>query len=197
MEQRGKMRVLIGCEFSGRVREAFKNQGHDAYSCDLLETEIAGNHFQKDVREVLNLGWDLMIAHPPCTYLCNSGVRWLYRGLSKDNKRWIKMEEAAEFFKLLLNCNIPKICVENPIPHKHAAKLIGCKYDQIIQPWEHGHPETKATCLWLKGLPLLKPSNIVDGREQKVWKSPDSKGRWKKRSRTYQGIAEAFAAQWG
>lgn len=198
------MRVLVACEFSGRVREAFREAGHDAYSCDLLETEIPGNHFQCDVIEVLDRKWDLLIAHPPCTYLCNSGVRWLYTGEKhwnthkvKDTSRWTHMLKAAGFFRMLLNCKVPHICVENPIPHQHAMKIIGESYSQIIQPWQFGHPETKATCLWLKGLPLLRPTQIVGGRENRIHKAPDSKDRWKRRSRTYLGIAKALAEQYG
>lgn len=196
------MRVLVGCEFSGIVREAFKAAGHDAWSCDLLDTEIPGQHIKDDVLNHLNDGWDLAIFHPPCTYLCNSGVRWLTIGYKNGfpvfhNQRLKNMDEASDFFKTLLNAPIKHICVENPIPHQYAIDNIGRKYDQIIQPWEHGHGETKATCLWLKNLPLLVPSNIVDGRQAKVWKSPDSKDRWKRRSRTYAGIGKAFATQWG
>lgn len=192
------MKVLIACEFSGIVRESFKAKGHDALSCDLLETEIPGNHFQGDIREVLGEKWDLMIAHPPCTYLSNSGVRWLYnKDKTKNLDRWKKLAEASEFFKLCLNAPINKIAVENPIQHKHARDLIGVKYTQIIQPWQFGHGETKATCLWLKNLTKLTPTNVVSGREQRLhWLSP-SENRWKERSRTYEGIAKAMAEQWG
>lgn len=205
------MRVLVACEFSGRVREAFKAAGHDAWSCDLLDTEIPGQHYKCDVFDVIcgknKQHWDLMIAHPPCTYLCNSGVRWLYKGETfsylnpndriLDTKRWGKMFDAAIFLGFLLKCGIKHICVENPIPHKYAYDLIGRKYDQIIQPWQFGHPETKATCLWLKDLPKLRPTQIVGGRENKIHKAPDSKDRWKRRSRTYEGIAKALAEQYG
>lgn len=190
------MRVLIACEFSGTVREAFKAKGHDAWSCDLLETEIPGQHIVGDVLEILNDGWDLMIAHPPCTYLCNSGVSWLH----KDESRWDKMQKAAVFFKRLIfpsTSKIRRICIENPIMHKYAKEIIGVKQDQIIQPWQFGHGETKATCLWLKGLPKLQPTNIVEGREQRLHRLPPSPDRWKLRSKTYQGIAEAMAEQWG
>lgn len=196
------MNVLVACEFSGVVRDAFAAKGHNAWSCDLLPTEKPGNHFQCDVREILNNGWDLMIAHPPCTYLCNSGVRWL-----KGNPlRFEKMLDAAQFFITLYSWSeyIPKICIENPIPHKHA-KLPG--YTQIIQPWQFGHGEKKATALWLKGLPKLISYSSVDlfndkvthvaGREARIHKMPPSENRWKDRSRTYQGIAEAMAEQWG
>ncbi len=195
------MRVLIACEFSGIVRDAFQARGHDAWSCDLLPTEKYGAHWQGDVRELLIPKWDLMIAHPPCTYLCNSGVRWLYfkRGgiVYKDIERWDKMQEAAEFFRVLSEAPIEKICVENPIPHKYALDIIGRKYDQIIQPWQFGHGETKATCLWLKNLSKLEPTKIVEGREARIHKMPPSGNRSKLRSITYQGIADAMAAQWG
>jgi len=189
-----EMRVLVACEFSGIVRDAFASRGHDAWSCDYLPTEREGNHIQGDVRDILEEGWDLMIAHPPCTYLANSGVRWLH----ERPERWEKLEEAAEFFRTLLNAPIKRICVENPIPHKYAIELIGRKYDQIIQPYQFGEPYSKATCLWLKNLPPLKPTKILTrGIEQKVWKEPPSLERWKNRSRTYPGIAKAMAEQWG
>lgn len=187
------MRVLVACEFSGTVREAFRQKGHDAWSCDLLPTEIEGNHIEGDVLKILNDGWDLMIAHPPCTYLCNSGVSWLH----KDVSRWPKLFEGAEFFKALLNSSIPRIAIENPVIHKYAKSIIGIKQSQIIQPWQFGHGETKATCLWLKNLPNLTSTNIVDGRESRVHNLPPSPDRWKIRSKTYQGIADAMAAQWG
>ncbi len=187
------MKVLIACEFSGIVREAFKEKGHNAWSCDLLNTEIIGNHYTTDVLYLLNENWDLMIAHPPCTFLCNSGVSWLY----KQKGRWDKMKAGALFFKTLLEANIEKICVENPIMHKYAVEIIGRRQDQVIQPWMFGHGETKATCLWLKNLPKLEPTNIVDGREQRLHRLPPSENRWKERSQTYKGIAEAMAEQWG
>ena len=198
------MRVLIACEFSGTVREAFKKLGHDAWSCDLLPTEISGQHYQCDVLEILDQEWNLMIAHPPCTYLTNAGVRHLYEHVtSKHGKRaavhgaarWFEMEKAALFFKQLLDAPIPHICVENPIPHKYAKATIG-QYTQIIQPWQFGHGETKATCLWLKNLPKLEPTNIVEGRKHRIHLMPPSADRWKKRSITYPGIAKAFAEQW-
>lgn len=187
------MRVLVACEYSGTVRDAFIKLGHDAISCDLLPTDKPGPHYQGSVFDIINDGFDLMIAHPPCTYLCNSGVSWLH----KDESRWTKMHSGAYFFKHLLDCDIPKIAVENPIMHKYAVQKIGRRQDQLIQPWQFGHGETKATCLWLKGLPKLIPTNIVEGREQRMHKLPPSKDRWKIRSTTYQGIAEAMAAQWG
>lgn len=188
------MKVLIACEYSGTVRDAFRSLGHDAVSCDLLPTDVPGPHYQGAVEDILSDGWDLMIAHPPCTYLTNSGVRWLH----SEEGRWQKLDQACEFFNLLLQAPIPRICVENPIPHKYAVeRLGGRKYDQIVQPWQHGHGETKATCLWLRGLKPLEPTEIVEGREQRIWKLPPSKDRWKIRSKTYQGIAEAMAQQWG
>lgn len=180
------MRVLVACEFSGIVREAFKARGHDAWSCDLLPTEIPGQHIQGDVLSILDAGWDLMIAHPPCTHLAVSGARWF-----KDKQ--VDQQEALKFVRALLSAPILRIALENPV------SIISTKIrkpDQIIQPWMFGHGETKATCLWLKGLPKLIPTNIVDGREGKVWKMPPSKTRWMDRSRTYQGIANAMAEQW-
>lgn len=184
------MRVLIACEFSGIVRDAFAVRGHDAWSCDLLASERAGNHIQGDVLDILNGGWDLMIAHPPCTYLTISANRWY----KNDSERYYRRIEAAKFFLQLALCKIKRVAVENPI-----GVMSGFfrKPDQIIQPWMFGHGETKATCLWLKNLSLLKPTNIVEGREGKVWKMPPSEDRWKDRSRTYTGIAEAMAEQWG
>lgn len=181
------MKILIACEYSGTVREAFSKLGHDAWSCDILETEIPGNHLQCDVREILGDGWDMMIAHPPCTHLAVSGARWF-----KDKK--VEQAEALEFVRLLLNATIEKIALENPISiiSSHIRKP-----DQIIQPWQFGHGETKATCLWLKNLPKLQPTNIVEGREQRIWEMPPGKNRWKERSRTFEGIAQAMANQWG
>ena len=181
------MRVLVACEYSGVVRDAFTRKGHYAMSCDLLDTEKPGLHYKGDVTNILNDGWDLMICHPPCTHLAVSGARWF-----KEKQK--EQAEALEFVELLLNAPIPKICLENPI------SIISSrirKPDQIIQPWQYGHGETKATCLWLKNLPLLKPTNIVEGREARVHKMPPSPNRWKERSRTFQGIADAFAEQWG
>jgi hypothetical protein len=181
------MRVLVACEFSGTVRDAFAGLGHDAWSCDILPTDKAGNHHQGDVLEILNDGWDLMIAHPPCTHLAVSGARWF-----KEKVR--EQAEALDFVRALLNCKIPKIALENPI------SIISSKIrkpDQIIQPWQFGHGETKATCLWLKNLPKLTPTKVVDGREPRVHMMPPSADRWKLRSMTYQGIADAMAEQWG
>ena len=181
------MRVLVACEYSGVVRDAFIARGHSAMSCDLLDTEKPGLHYKGDVTNILNDGWDLMICHPPCTHLAVSGARWF-----KEKQK--EQAEALEFVELLLNAPIHKICLENPI------SIISSKIrkpDQIIQPWQYGHGETKATCLWLKNLPLLKPTNIVNGREARVHKMPPSPNRWKERSRTFQGIADAFSEQWG
>ncbi len=192
----------MACEFSGTIREEFKKLGWDAWSCDLLPTEIPGNHYQCDVLTVLDKGWDLMIAHPECTYMCNSGVCWLYKKDKngqkvKDKTRWANMRKGAKFLKTLLECDIPRICVENPIPHKYALEIIGRKYDQIVHPWQHNHPETKATCLWLKNLPKLEPTNVVDPvNGSALHRLPPSKDRWKKRSLTYSGIAKALATQY-
>ena len=186
------MKVLIACEYSGVVRDAFIKRGHDAVSCDILPTERSGPHYMGNVLPLLGEGWDLMIAHPPCTRLCNSGVCWL----DKRNL-WDEMREGARFFKTLLNADIPRIAIENPIPHGYAVREIGKKYDQIIQPWQFGHGETKATCLWLKNLPKLEPTRIAKGREQRLHMLPPSKDRAKLRSKTYFGIADAMAIQWG
>lgn len=194
------MNILIACEYSGTVREAFKKLGFNAWSCDLLDTDIPGQHFKCDVREVLDKDWDLMIAHPSCTYLTNSGVCHLHT----DESRWTKLDEASEFFKCLLNAAIPYIAIENPIPHKYAVERIGKKYDQIIQPWQFGHTESKATCLWLKNLPKLQETEnvkqqmmLLPNRErQRLHYLPPSPDRWKIRSKTYPGIAEAIADQW-
>ena len=173
------LRVLVACEFSGVVRDAFLRLGHDAVSCDLLPTESEGPHIQDDVLNHLSEGWDLLIAHPPCTYLCNSGVRHLYIGGKKvngrDEKRWYQMSRATEFFLALWSAPIDKICIENPIMHGHAKRLIGVNQSQIIQPWQFGHGEIKATCLWLKNLPLLLPTSRVDGRVGRTRKEVDSK----------------------
>ena len=181
------MRVLIACEYSGRVRDAFRALGHDAMSCDLLPTDAEGPHHQGDVTELLHMGWDLMIAHPPCTHLAVSGSRWF-----KDKVK--EQADALVFVQTLMDAPIAKIAIENPISVISSRIR---KPDQIIQPWQFGHGETKATCLWLKGLPKLTPTNVVEGREARVHRMPPSPDRWKERSRTYQGIAEAMAAQWG
>lgn len=183
------MRVLVACEYSGVVRDAFLKRGHYAASCDLLSTEsgASGDHYQCDVKELLDHDWDLMIAHPPCTHLAVSGARWF------KNKQ-IEQAQALDFVRLLLDAPISKIALENPISiiSSHIRKP-----DQIIQPWQFGHGETKATCLWLKNLPKLIPTKIVEGREPKVHHMSPGPNRWKERSRTYQGIADAMAEQWG
>lgn len=186
------MKVLIACEFSGVVRDAFRAMGHDAMSCDLLPTAVPGPHHQGDVLDVLYEGWDMLIGFPPCTRLCNSGVRWL-----NERNLWAELDEAAAFFRKLLDAPIPRKAMENPIPHKYAIERIGRKYDQIIQPWQFGHGETKATCLWLENLPPLQPTNIVEGREARVHKASPGPDRWKERSETLPGIGAAMAAQWG
>ena len=181
------IKVLVACEYSGVVRDAFIKQGHDAISCDLLPTEQPGPHYEGDVLDILNDDWDLMIAHPPCTHLAVSGARWF-----KDKQE--EQKEALDFVRVLLDAPIKHIALENPV------SIISSKIrkpDQIIQPWQFGHGETKKTCLWLKNLPLLQPTKIVEGREQRIWKMPPSKDRWKLRSITYQGIANAMAEQWG
>jgi hypothetical protein len=195
------MRILVACEYSGRVREAFRRLGFDAWSCDLLPADDnSPYHIQDDVLEILNDGWDMMIAHPPCTYLTNAGVTWLYR----IEGRWQQMHEGAEFFKTLLDAPIPLIAVENPIMHKYAIEIIGRRQDQVLQPWMFGHTERKATCLWLKKLPKLVPTNNVKeemlklpkNKQQRLHYLPPSPERWKLRSTTYQGIADAMASQW-
>lgn len=181
------MRVLVACEFSGTVRDAFAALGHDAWSCDILPTERPGQHIEGDVTEHLEDGWDLMVAHPPCTHLAVSGARWFAE--KRDEQR-----EALAFVATLLNAPVPLIALENPVSiiSSHIRKP-----DQIIQPWMFGHGETKATCLWLKGLAPLAPTNIVDGREARVHRMAPSPDRWRERSRTFAGIADAMAAQWG
>lgn len=192
------LRILIACEESQAVCKEFRALGHEAYSCDILPCS-GGHpewHIQGDaIGEAYSGKYDLMIAHPPCTFLANSGVRWLELkdGYAMNRERWQEMLWGAMFFKDLLNAPINKIAVENPIPHKYAGLP---KYSQIIKPWQFGHGETKSTCLWLKGLPLLKPANIVEGREQRIWKMPPSADRAKLRSKTFPGIAKAMAEQW-
>lgn len=182
------MRVLIACEFSGVVREAFRKRGHDAWSCDLLPSDDNSKfHIKGNCMTAINhLHWDMMIAHPPCTHLAVSGARWF-----KD--KFEEQKEAIRFFMCLATTEIEKIAIENPIGIMSTGWR---KPDQIIQPWQFGHGETKATCLWLKNLPKLEPTNIVEGREARIHKMPPSKDRWKLRSITYQGIADAMAEQW-
>lgn len=182
------MRVLIACEYSGVVRDAFLAKGHEAMSCDLLPTESPGPHYQGDVRDVLDYPWDLMIAHPPCTDLAVSGAKHF---------QWKRMDGRQQFgvsfFLMLAGRPIPRIAIENPVC---VVSSLWRKPDQIIQPWQFGHGETKATCLWLKGLPKLQPTNIVEGREPRVHRLPPSEDRWKLRSTTFPGIAKAMAEQW-
>lgn len=196
------MRILVGCEYSGVVRDAFTAKGHYAMSCDLLPTETEGPHYQGDLRDVLYGSWDLLVAHPPCTYLSVSGMHWTTRGL-RDPKL---TEDALEFVKLLLDAPIPKIALENPISVISSRIR---KPDQIIQPYEYGHDASKKTCLWLKNLPLLNPTSIIAPRVvngKKRWgnqtdsgqnKLPPSEHRWKDRSTTFKGIAHAMADSWG
>lgn len=181
------MRVLVACEFSGAVRDAFRARGHEAVSCDLLPTEVPGPHYQGDVRDVLADGWDLMVAHPPCTHLAVSGARWF------PLKR-AEQAEALEFVRVLLAAPIPCIALENPV------SIISSRIrrpDQVIQPWQFGHGEVKATCLWLRGLPRLEATAIVEGREARVHRMAPGPDRWRERSRTFAGIASAMADQWG
>ena len=181
------MKVLVACEYSGRVRDAFIAKGHDAISCDLLETEAPGKHYLGDIKDIIYDGFDLMIAHPPCTHLAVSGSRHFWRK-EKEQK------EALDFVRFLMDAPIKRWCLENPV------SVISSRIrpsDQTIQPYMFGHGETKATCFWLKNLPLLKPTKYVEGREPKIWLEPPGPDRWKNRSRTYQGIADAMAEQWG
>lgn len=183
------MRVLIACEYSGAVRDAFIRGGHEAMSCDLLPTEVPGPHYLGDVRDVLDYPWDLMIAHPPCTHLSVSGAKH-FEAKRMDGRQ----QSAVSFFMALARAPIPRIAIENPVC---IMSRLWRKPDQIIQPWQFGHGETKATCLWLKGLLPLTPTQIVEGREARVHKMPPGPNRWKERSRTFDGIAEAMANQWG
>lgn len=183
------MRILVACEFSGVVRRSFRERGHDAWSCDLLPAEDGAtiHHYQCSVHDLLGAGWDMMVAFPPCTHLCVSGARWF-------KNKTVEQQAAISFFMDLVKAPIPKIAIENPIG------IMSTRYrkpDQIIQPWQFGHGETKATCLWLKGLPRLESTNIVSGREPRVHHASPGPDRWKERSRTYQGIADAIASQWG
>lgn len=197
------MRVLVACEFSGTVRDAFLARGHDAVSVDLLPTEAPGPHRIGDaLAEILEFRPELLIAHPPCTYLALSGVRWLYRGgrgSDPDPERWSAMRAGAALFRALLEAPVPRIAVENPIMHGHALVEIG-PHDgtiQTVQPWQYGHGETKATRFWLRNLPELRPTAVVEGRTPRVHHASPGPDRWKVRSRTYPGIAAAMAEQWG
>jgi hypothetical protein len=192
------MRVLIACEYSGTVRDAFIALGHEAMSCDLLPTDVEGPHYQGDIFDVLDDGWDLMVAHPPCTYLSNAGARHLYPKKFLNQQRYEQGLEAKQFFMKLLTCNIKKICVENPVP----SSIFGLpKYHQVIQPYEFGHPYQKKTCLWLKNLPPLMATMYVQKQEStKVvgnWFNAGGKDRQKNRAKTFEGIASAMANQWG
>lgn len=195
------MRVLIACEFTGAVRDAFVAAGHDAMSCDLLPTESPGPHHQGDVLDILGDGWDLMVAHPPCTYLSLSGVRWLHT----QPGRWENMIDGALFFRLLLDAPIPRVAIENPKMHRYASKIVGEPHSQTIHPWMFGHPETKETRLWLRGLPPLISTEDVRGvmeslpiaERSRIHYAPPGPDRWKLRSATYSGVAAAMAAQWG
>lgn len=196
------MRVLVACEFSGTVRDAFAKLGHDAWSCDLEPTSLPGNHYQGDMFDIVNDGWDLIIAHPPCTHLAVSGARHFEKKRADG-----RQQQGIDFFMRVANIDVPKLAVENPIG---IMSTIYRKPEQIIQPWEYGHKTTKATCLWLKGLPLLKPTNIVEkgefvtfpsGKRMSKWYADSAKHSLKERERirnkTFQGIADAMAEQWG
>jgi site-specific DNA-cytosine methylase len=189
MMQNKPLRVLVACEYSGRVRDAFRALGHDAMSCDLMPTEVPGPHYQGDVRDLLQPGrWDLLIGFPPCTDLAVSGARWF---AAKGPER---QQAALDFVRCLMDAPVPAIAIENPV------SIISSrirKPDQTVQPWQFGHGEVKRTCLWLKGLPKLQPTNVVEGREARVWKLGPSPTRWVERSRTFEGIARAMAEQWG
>ena len=183
------MRVLVACEYSGVVRDAFLALGHDAMSCDLLPTEAPGPHYEGDVRDVLDYPWDLLVGHPPCTHLSVSGARH-FEAKRMDGRQ----QSAVSFFMLLARAPVPMVAIENPVC---IMSSLWRKPDQIIQPWQFGHGETKATCLWLKGLPQLVATDVVEGREARVHRMPPGPDRWKERSRTYAGIARAMAMQWG
>jgi hypothetical protein len=183
------LKVLVACEYSGTVRDAFIKRGHEAMSCDLLPTDADGPHYQGDVRDVIDYPWDLMIAHPPCTHLSVSGAAWF-----KDKKMDGRQQSGVSFFMMLAKADVPMIAIENPVC---IMSTLWRKPDQTVQPWQYGHGETKATCLWLKGLKPLTPTNIVEGREQRLHNLPPSPDRWKIRSTTFPGIADAMAEQWG
>lgn len=197
-----KMRVLVGCEFSGTVRDAFLSLGHDAWSCDLLPTERPGNHIQDDLFNHLNEGWDILIFFWPCTYLCRSGQQWLTRtpekpkeGILYGEPRWVALKEHAHNFRRLLTCGIPRIAGENPRMNCHAAKIVGPS-SQKVQPWDFGHGECKETHLWLRNLPPLMSTDLVTGREQRIFRMSPGKNRGCERSRTFSGMAKAMAEQW-
>lgn len=192
------MNVLVACEYSGIVREAFAKRGHNAISCDFEPSEQPGIHYQGDVNDILwTEDWDLIIAHPPCTYMANSGVRWLYNSDGTLNTdRWANLKGATGFFNIFANHPCKKKCIENPIPHKHAQLP---PFTQSVQPYEFGHTTSKRTCLWLYGLPKLTSTKLIpkDERTQDIWLASPGPNRWKERSRTFQGIANAMAEQWG
>lgn len=196
------MKVLIACEFSGVVRRAFREAGHNAWSCDLLPAEDGSEfHFQRHAEDIISQGWDLLIAHPPCTYLCNSGVRWLAPGGKLDAERHKLMQSACDLFALLYWADIPRVAIENPVMHRYAKDYLLSAWkvpahSQTIQPWQFGHGEIKRTCFWTRGLEPLKPTNIVDGRTPRVHRASPGADRWKERSRTLAGIAAAMAKQW-
>jgi len=193
------MRVLIGCEFSGIVRDAFIEAGHDAISCDLLPTERPGPHYQGNVLDIISDGFDMGIFFPPCTRLANSGVRWLH-----ERNLWAELDEACAFFRTFLDADIPMVAVENPRPHKWATERIGRRFDFAIHPWEHGHRQKKTTCFWVRNLPYLMPTDIVGpppkGEAAKewemIWRCPPGENQAKMRSRTFEGVAKAMAEQW-
>lgn len=197
------LKALIGCETSGIVRRAFFDRGFDAWSCDLLPAEDGSNrHIRGDIRDLLGEGWDLLaVMHPPCTRLCNSGVRWLSKappGRTLADMR-AELVDGAALFSACWNAPIDRIAVENPVMHRHAKALI-VNYQapaQSVQPWQFGHGETKRTCFWLKGLPPLRPTDIVPGRAARVHRMSPGPDRWRERSRFYPGIASAMADQWG
>ena len=194
-----KLRVLIACEYSGRTRRAFQALGHETYSCDILPAEDGERfwHIQEPLRHVFARfkWWDLVIAHPPCTYLCNSGVRWLH----ERPERWGKLDHAAQFFKMCMAAPADKVAIENPVMHKYGVERVGRKHDFTVQPWQFGDPHKKRTCFWTKGLPPLTPTSDMTASDAKSTVHLASPGpdRWKERSRTYQGIADAMAMQWG
>lgn len=192
-------RLLVACEYSGAVRDAFASRGWDAWSCDLLPSDKPGNHYQGDVRELLWQGWDMLIAFPPCTYLCSSGMHWTTRGL-RDRQL---TEDAVAFVRELMNAPVERIAIENPVG---AISTRIRKPDCVIHPWQHGHPESKTTCLWLTNLPTLEPTNVLTLPASGHWENQTASGqnklapsadRWKQRSKTYPGIAAAMASQWG
>lgn len=206
--QPGQLRVLVACEYSATVRVEFERMGHYAVSCDLLPTEVAGLHYQGDVRDILLDGWDLMIGHPECTYMTLAGVRWLFhpddtalpppqrRPHPKFPCRWQQMEDGAAFFRLLWEAPIPYIALENPVMHGYAVEAVGVRQTQSVQPWQFGQGETKRVCLWLRNLPPLHPTDVVEGREARVFLMPPGPDRAKERSRFFSGIGAAMADQW-